>query len=142
VLSPSASAGASPGITGEIMFKALTAAALFSLSLPASAAPDRPVTLTTGMMQVPVHLGALHQCSALNVSATPLTVTLEFVNVAGGVSATHTQALSPGGSALIYSDGTYGPGFCRFTFQGAAASVRASICNWQNFSCVSHLEAR
>jgi hypothetical protein len=124
------------------MFKAVASTALLALSMGAGAAPDRSVTLTTGMMQVPVFLGALHQCWVANVSAAPLTVTFEFVDINGTVGATDTRSLSPGAGAYLYSNGVFGPGLCRFTFQGTAASVRASICNWQNYSCIAHLEAR
>lgn len=40
------------------MVKALMAAAWLVSSLSAGAAPERPVTLTTGVMQVPVNLEA------------------------------------------------------------------------------------
>lgn len=124
------------------MVKAIPACALLLLSLNAGAAPDRLTTLTTGMMQVPVNAGAYRQCDALNVSGAPLEVTMELVDVNGLVESSGTWTLAPGQSVFLYSGQTIGRGHCRVTFRGAAASVRASICNWQNFSCVSHLEAR
>lgn len=124
------------------MFKALTACAPLLLSLNAGAASDRLVTLTTGVMQVPVAAGAYRQCDVLNVSTAPLEVTVELVDVNGLVESSGSWTLAPGQAYYQYSGQLSGRGHCRVTFRGAAASVRASICNWQNYSCVSHLEAR
>jgi hypothetical protein len=128
------------------MFKALTAATLLLLSLGAGAgAPaDRSVTLTTGVLYAPVlSPGAYLVCHAVNVSGTPLTATIELLNAAGVPIARSVGVVAAPGEVINTSANSHIAGYCRFTFQGAAASVRASICNVQNNSnCVSTLEAR
>jgi len=126
------------------MFKALTAATLLLLSLSAGAAPDRRVTLTTGVLYAPVlSPGAYLLCHAVNVSDTPLTATIELLNAAGAPIASNVGAVAAPGEVISTSANTHIAGYCRFSFQGAASSVRASICNVQNNSnCVSTLEAR
>jgi hypothetical protein len=126
------------------MFKALTAAALLVSSLTAGAAPDRSVTLTTGLMHVPIYSGAAYLCTAVNVSATPLTVMLVLVASNGQVAVTSTQNAEPGVAVFLAANQSSGvtSGYCRVAFQGTPSSVRASLCNYQTGSCVSNLEAR
>lgn len=123
------------------MFKALTAATLLVSSLSVGAAPDRQITLTTGVMYAPVSSGAFLVCNAVNVTEAPVTVTLELIDANGLVAGAVSGALAPRGDSSVFS-GSRSSSYCRVTVQGPAASVRASICNWQNYSCISNLEAR
>lgn len=120
--------------------KALTTTALLVSSFCAGAAPEKPTRLTTGVLAADTSAGTYLACYAVNVSDTPLTMTVELINHTGGVRASSTGSVQP--SMATGFGSTIPLGFCRVTFQGSAGAVRAAICTYQNGSCISSLEAR
>lgn len=127
------------------MFKALTAVALIVSSFHAGAAPEKTTTLTTGFMNAYPFSGNFLFCSAVNVSAAALPLTIELVKPRGEVINTLIVTLAPSDVGGVTSDAAFesANAFCRVTFQGSPSSVRAAICNLQaGVGCTSSLDAR
>ena len=132
-------------LCGVIVVVALSAAALLTWPGFAAVAAERTV-LTTAAIDFNTTL----VCSATNVGNLPLTVRIQMLSPQSGEdlfgSEAVTTTLQPGfGDANeVQLQVGYTSGYCRVSFAGPAASVRAAACSKavQNGGCEGVAEAR
>jgi hypothetical protein len=69
-----------------------------------------------------------HTCNVVNVSTATISVAVELIDQTGAVLLSNTLSLTAGSWGQTVSPGTY-TGFarCRFTFNYAAANIRANL---------------